>query len=320
MSLATRNFLIAAVAFCLVGAVLARTLSSDIFAQSWPAHEQSTTSIALDARVLVTETSRELTGSTVVRIETVKPRSPGLLAEGVDVYGVSVRVNGPGGIAISRAQRVVSQIRSEGTAARSATNIKTIEELNSSGDEVQRDVSLTGISGQVLRFPKSTRRATYEVWDPETGRSWPAEYVGTAVVEGKRSYVFRQRVPSTVIGTVRSRSTASSPVSVKIDRTIWVRPEIGAIVRSKLHITKWIDDGNDQVMTFDATFEDKPEDVRRESAAVDQVIERAKWFADLLPLTLVAVGIMLALIAIVREGSGNRSSSRRRLESLRENC
>lgn len=316
MKFSVRDFLIAMAAFFFVAAFLTRTLGINEFAQSWPSRDKSTTSIAADARATSMGTAIVQKQTTLVRTEDVKVQNRGSGAEGVDIYGVTVRVNAPNDVAVSREQRIVSQFRSSGSAASSGININITGELNSSGDELQHDVPFAGMAGQVLRFPKKTHRETYQLWNSDTDRSWPAEFVRTENVDGKPTFVFRQRVPRTLVGAVGSKSTTSSPISVAVDRTMWVRPEIGAIVRNQLHSTKWIGEGSTQIVTLDATFVDKSADVRRESAAVDRAVTRTNWLVAWAPLMLAVIGVF-ALFAIVLVGSGKRILMRQKNRSPR---
>ena len=96
-------------------------------------------------------------------------------------------------------------------------------------------------------WPIGTRPTTYQVYDTNTERAWPATYRGTAVVQGLSTYVFTQRIPATVVqqlpGVPTSLLDLPGPSrNVVADRTFqavntfWVDPRTGVPVNAEERI------------------------------------------------------------------------------------
>lgn len=87
-------------------------------------------------------------------------------------------------------------------------------------------------------WPIGLRKATYQVYDINTERPWPAVFRGTAVVRGIDAYVFTQHIPSTVVqkmpgtpmsilGIPGASYTVTANRTYQADATFWVDPRTG---------------------------------------------------------------------------------------------
>jgi hypothetical protein len=92
-----------------------------------------------------------------------------------------------------------------------------------------------------LEWPIGVRRATYQVFDANTGRAWPASYAGQGRVQGVLAYRFVQHIPATVVqqmpGVPSSllglRGAVRSVVAdryYQADVTYWVDPRTGVLI------------------------------------------------------------------------------------------
>ena len=90
-------------------------------------------------------------------------------------------------------------------------------------------------------WPIGTRQTTYQVYDTNTERAWPAAYAGTAYVQGLLTYRFTQRIPVTVVqqlpGVPMSLLGLRGPTrnvvanrTFQATNTFWVDPRTGVPV------------------------------------------------------------------------------------------
>src|SRR2546430_4845474 len=94
------------------------------------------------------------------------------------------------------------------TYQRSAFNRRTGELTNCCGASVNDDTQVRQDGIGVVFWPIGTRQTTYQVYDTNTERAWPAAYSGTAYVQGLLTYRFTQRIPVTVVQQIPGVPTA----------------------------------------------------------------------------------------------------------------
>jgi hypothetical protein len=127
------------------------------------------------------------------------------------------------------------------TFQRSAFNRRTGELTSCCGASVNDDTRVRQDGIGVVFWPIGTRQATYQVYDTNTERAWPAAYAGTAYVQGLLTYRFTQRIPVTVVQQVPgvptsllglrgpSRNVVANRTFQATD-TFWVDPRTGVPV------------------------------------------------------------------------------------------
>jgi len=138
------------------------------------------------------------------------------------------------------------------TFQRSAFNRRTGELTNCCGASVNDDTQVRQEGLGVVFWPIGTQRTTYQVYDTNTERAWPAAYSGTARVQGLLTYRFTQRIPDTMVAQLPgvptpllglrgpSRNVVAGR-SFQASNTFWVDPRTGVPVnveeqiRSVLH-------------------------------------------------------------------------------------
>jgi hypothetical protein len=139
------------------------------------------------------------------------------------------------------------KIQLQATFQRSAFNRRTGELANCCGASVNDDTRVRQDGIGVVFWPIDTRQTSYQVYDTNTERAWPARYSGTAVIQGLTTYVFTQRIPVTVVqqlpGVPTSLLGLSGPPhnvvadrTFQADNTFWVDPRTGVPVDAEERI------------------------------------------------------------------------------------
>ena len=124
---------------------------------------------------------------------------------------------------------------------RSAFDRRTGELTNCCGASVNDDTRARQDGIAVMKWPTGTQKATYQVYDLNTERAWPAVYSGTARVQGLLTYRFTQRIPPTVVqqlpgvptsllGLPGASRTIVANRTVQASNTFWVDPLTGVPV------------------------------------------------------------------------------------------
>jgi hypothetical protein len=132
-------------------------------------------------------------------------------------------------------------IRLNATFQRSAFDRRTGELTNCCGASVNDDTQVRQDGIGVVFWPIGTQPTTYQVYDTNTKRAWPASYDGTARVQGLLTYRFTQRIPVTVVqqlpgvptpllGVRGPARTVVADRSFQARNTFWVDPRTGVPV------------------------------------------------------------------------------------------
>lgn len=120
---------------------------------------------------------------------------------------------------------------------RGAFNRRTGQLLNCCGASLNGDTRVRQ-TGLWLLFPVGTTTAPYQVFDPNSGHTFPARYTGTVRADGMTTYRFVQHVPPTVAAQMAGIPSSllglrSGPSVVVADRywsadnTFYVDPRTG---------------------------------------------------------------------------------------------
>jgi Porin PorA len=139
------------------------------------------------------------------------------------------------------------KIQLQATFQRSAFDRRSGELTNCCGSSVNDDTQVRQDGIGVVFWPIGTRGTTYQVYDTNTERAWPAVYSGTAVVQGLSTYVFTQHVPVTVVqqlpgvptsllGLPGPSRTVVAERTFQADNTFWVDPRTGVPVDAEERI------------------------------------------------------------------------------------
>ena len=198
------------------------------------------------------------------------------------------------------------------TFQRSAFDRRTGELTNCCGASVNDDTRVRQNGIGVAFWPIGTAKTTYQVYDTNTERAWPAAYNGTEVVQGLLTYRFTQRIPVTVVqqmpGVPTSLLGLPGPSrNVVADRTFqasntfWVDPRTGVPVKAEERILSVLlgPGGQGRLMVADADLTMTPDSqgalaaVARQNAASITTLRQAG------PLGGLLLGFILVLAGTV---------------------
>lgn len=275
-----REIAIALATFFVIVSVASHLVADSLFAQVWPRSDERVDAVARDAVVLDRVTGRQLVGVTLDQRRSVVLR-PRFLADSTEVL-VSTSTSTADGQVVARRRWSALYGDRTGTAIDSPLNSEKIVRADASGNQVEISRPLTAMRGQVIRFPRSTPARDLVRWDPETGRSSKARFAGRSTLDDHDVLVFRQRT------TLREGERRTTSVT-----TLWVRPEVGAVVRTSHDVLTTIGTGGSATVVLDATFVDDPSDVRALSRRVDAAVRTHRWFEVVGP----ALGLLASSVA-----------------------
>lgn len=289
-----REIAIGAAAFFAVGAVMLFILADSLFVAQWPQDDHVVHSVAMNAHYLDPSTGQTIVDATLHREQTAVLR-PAIVA-GTDQVLVSTSISAPDGQNLSRQRWVGLQNTRTGKVTVSPLNTAKTTQFNASGDSVETSQQLPAMKGQLLRFPRRTPAADFVRWDPETSMAGDAVFEREQHIDGRRTLVFRQRA-----------SSRSGAQLTRSDTMMWVRPEIGAVVKSSTHLTIQRVDRVRTETILDATFEDVTDDVLAMSGRVDDMVHGYRWLHVYGPLCALLVSAMAVVVAFVPRSRTNQS-------------
>ena len=198
------------------------------------------------------------------------------------------------------------------TFQRTAFDRRTGELSNCCGASVNDDTKVRQDGISVVFWPIGTQKTTYQVYDTNTERAWPAVYSGTAVVQGLLTYRFTQRIPVTLVqqlpGVPTSLLGLPGPSrNIVADRTFqasntfWVDPRTGVPVSAEERISSVLHgpggQGSLPVASADLTMTPASQrslaEVARQNAASITTVRRTG------PLGAIVLGVLLILAGTV---------------------
>ena len=198
------------------------------------------------------------------------------------------------------------------TFQRSAFNRSTGELTNCCGASVNDDTRVRQEGIGVAFWPIGTQKTTYQVYDTNTERAWPAAYSGTEVVQGLLTYRFTQRIPVTVVqqmpGVPTSLLGLPGPSrNVVADRTFqasitfWVDPRTGVPIKAEERILSVLrgPGGQGRLMVADADLTMTPDSQRALAAVARQNAASITTLRQVGPLGGLLLGLLLVLAGTV---------------------
>jgi hypothetical protein len=290
--LKVRDLLVGIATFLVVAAVIMHLAAKNRFAAVWPVQDVTTRSTAVGASYQDPTALEQRDDVTLVRRRSVAPLSTA--GPDTDSLLVSTSTLAPDGTVLARARFLVAQRRVTGTAVDSWINTQRKASFNSSGDSVERQQPLRAVEGVLARFPRGTRPDTHRRWDPETGRAGKAVFERRARLADADVLVFRQRQAPA--------ADADTGTSVASETLLWVRPEVGAVVKTSTHVV--VRRASSGQVTLDARFVDDAASVRRASSQVDRAVARSHVVGTVVPAGVLAIGVIAALAAVLEARTG----------------
>jgi hypothetical protein len=171
--------------------------------------------------------------------------------------------------------------------------------------------------GLTLKFPFNTKKTSYEFWDSRAKQAFPATFTGEETIEGVKVYRFEQHFSGVPLETVNvSGAQAGDPTRTLVpatltyanDRTVWVEPRTGIIVKGAENQTQVLQTSNGhpvltgfrgQLVWDDATVRKNAEDAR--SAA--RQLQLAQFGLPVGALILGVALIVIGAVLLARRGS-----------------
>lgn len=162
-------------------------------------------------------------------------------------------------------------------------------------------------------FPVGTRPVTYQMFDVNTERTWPAVFRGTAVVRGVRTDEFTLHIPATTVQKVPGISmsllgvpgatyTVTANRTYAADVTYWIDPRTGSPINLEEKISSQLHDPADIGSLTLASADLKMTASTQASLAAysGRLADEITLVGLAGPLTGVIAGVLLLLAAVVR--------------------
>ena len=165
-------------------------------------------------------------------------------------------------------------------------------------------------SGIGLFWPIGTRKQTYQVFDNNSMKSWPAHYAGEAEDTGVQTYRFTQHVAATKVDQMAGVPTSLLHISgpsknvtanryYQADNTFWVDPRTGVLIDEEVKGQSFLRAVNGQGKLVAVDLDLRMDQASRHSLA-DQANKNANsiiMLSVLGPLALGVLGLILLLAA-----------------------
>ena len=153
--------------------------------------------------------------------------------------------------------------------------------------------------GLINKFPFDTEKKTYPFWDGILDKAVDATFQGEEEVLGLPTYKFNilvEKVPAEISSGIQG--------IYSIDKTLWIDPVTGAIMKQQETQLRTLPDG-DNALSMDLAFADETVQATVDSAKQNGgklgLVGRLPWIAGLIGLAAIALGLILARIGGRRE-------------------
>jgi hypothetical protein len=158
-------------------------------------------------------------------------------------------------------------------------------------------------TGLTNKWPFDVQKKTYPFWDDTLAKSVPATYAASESVDGLKTYRFDVAVPATdaeVVDGVQGR--------YQTDKSIWVEPRTGAIVKQTQHEIRTLPNG-DPLLDLDLTY--TPSTVKAAVDEADTNVSSLRLLTVIIPIVGLVLGLLLiaAGLFLVRRPAGHRRGS-----------
>ncbi|MEV6305703.1 DUF3068 domain-containing protein [Actinoplanes sp. NPDC051861] len=173
--------------------------------------------------------------------------------------------------------------------------------------------------GQVYKFPFGTEKKTYQYFDRDTLKAYPAQFVETEEIEGLETYKFTSQIQNgtqvlpedrvqLLLGQLIPGATAGS-VTYNNTRTLWVEPVTGQYIKVEEQQQKTLvaSDGR-SVELLNAVFTYTGDTSKRAAETASENKSKLNLVGLWGPLVLGIVGLILAIAGIVLVSRGPKSS------------
>ena len=149
------------------------------------------------------------------------------------------------------------------------------------------------------KFPIDSKKQTYQFFQTDLGKAFPADFVRTDKVDGLSVYVY---VCNT--GTQPYKIQGLLPGTLTDTRTVWVEPTTGAIVKGEEHQVQTLATGQAALDTT-LTFDDKS--IKNEVDTANKALKKLQIAGVWAPIILAILGIAAlvgGVLLLRRRGEG----------------
>jgi hypothetical protein len=164
--------------------------------------------------------------------------------------------------------------------------------------------------GLTLKFPFNTRKTSYSFWDSRAQQAFPVTFAGEDKLRGVKVYRFEQHFSGVPLDTVQvSGAQAGQPERLTVpatlvygnDRTLWVEPRSGIIVKGSENQTQVLQTaGGRPVLTgFRGQLVWDDATVRKNAKAASTAAIQLRVLQTILPIAALVLGIALVVVGSV---------------------
>ena len=147
-----------------------------------------------------------------------------------------------------------------------------------------------------LKFPFSSEKKTYNVFDSSIMKGAPADFVAEEQVEGLSTYKYEQKIDAVKVGM-----QGEQEIWYQDDTFMWVEPTTGQIVNGYSQIKQWlmIADGTDSLVIIDGKIGFTPQEVKDSVSQASANASKLNLVANVLPVASLVLGLVLLVIGIL---------------------
>lgn len=252
--------------------------------------------VLLDPATLTERTDVPLTATRFTRGDVPASQTSEALADDLAIYESFIRTEDNTGTVVTA------------STIRVAFDRVTSELSNCCGANYDgQEIEFAGINP--LKFPMFTEPKEYLYFDATLEEPVPIQYVGTEDLEGLSVYRFEQTIEARQIGTLEVPGdlvgfplpTFVAPRYYANERTLWVEPTTGAIVKGEERQVQTLrgPDGTDKVTVIDAVIGTSASEVSEGVSTASSLASQIRLFNDTLPLIGGIAGIVLLVVGII---------------------
>jgi hypothetical protein len=143
-----------------------------------------------------------------------------------------------------------------------------------------------------LKFPFSSQKQTYNVFDSSIMKGAPADYLGEEAVQGLNTYKYEQKIPDSKIGM-----QGDAEIHYQNDTFFWVEPLTGQVVNGYSVAKQWLKnaDGTDGLVLLDGKIGFTDQEVTSSVNDAKTNSSKLNMVSNVLPVASLILGI-LALV------------------------
>ncbi|QIX26419.1 DUF3068 domain-containing protein [Nocardioides sp. JQ2195] len=158
--------------------------------------------------------------------------------------------------------------------------------------------------GLVNKFPFDTEKKSYDYWDGMIGEPVKVDFKGTHDIEGVETYEFNYNVSD-----VDAEVVDGIDGKYSMDKTMWIEPRTGAIVKQEQHEVRTLENG-DPLLDLNLAFTD--DQVKTNAEDAEENVSSLELITSTVPLVGFIVGPILLIVGggllLLSRTKGRRSA------------